>query len=98
METDSPDLVTAKRLLDDLKLCGFAFRRVASVEDAPLVGNRVSGHWMDTIHLDGFSRDCAAWRTRTSTLIIPGRGLVDRRVEGSALTVLTDVLTWEPTP
>ncbi|MGH3770135.1 MAG: hypothetical protein ACRDRW_01820 [Pseudonocardiaceae bacterium] len=61
MGAESPDLVTAKRLLDDLKLRGFAFRR-------------------------------------TAPLIIPGSGLVDRRVEGSALTVLTDVLTWEPKP
>ncbi|MGH3855531.1 MAG: hypothetical protein ACRDR6_18985 [Pseudonocardiaceae bacterium] len=43
METDSPDLVTAKRLLDDLKPRGFVFRRAAPGEDAPLVGNRASG-------------------------------------------------------
>jgi hypothetical protein len=95
--TESPDLVTAKRLLDDLKLRGFAFRRTAPGDDAPLVGNRASGHWIDIIHLDGFSRDCFAWRQRVSSLIIPGSGLVDRRVAGGALTVLTEVLTWEPT-
>lgn len=87
--------MTAKRLLDVLKLRGFAFRRTGPGEDAPLVGNRASGHWIDIIHLDGFSRDCFAWRTRTSSLIVPGSGLVDRRVEGGALAVLTQVLTWE---
>lgn len=40
METDSPDLVVAKRLLDHAKLCGFEFRRVAPGEDGPLVGHR----------------------------------------------------------
>lgn len=42
MGAESPDLVTAKRLLDDLKLRGFACRRTAPGEDAPLVGNRAS--------------------------------------------------------
>ncbi|MEO7195057.1 MAG: hypothetical protein ABIZ05_09565 [Pseudonocardiaceae bacterium] len=42
MEADSPDLVIAERLLDDLKLRGFEFRRVAPGEDGPLVGSRVS--------------------------------------------------------
>jgi hypothetical protein len=91
-------VVTAKRLLDDLALHGFAFRRAAPGEDAPLVGNRASGHWIDIIHLDGFSRGCVARRTRTSPLIVPGSGLIDRHVEGGALTVLTEVLTWEPEP
>lgn len=96
MGADSPDLVTAKRLLDELKLRGFTFWRTSAGEDAPLVGNRVSGHWIDTIHIGGFSRDCFAWRTRTSSLIVAGGRLVDRRVDGSALTVLTEVVTWEP--
>lgn len=29
METDSPDVVTAKRLLDHAKLRGFEFQRIA---------------------------------------------------------------------
>lgn len=96
MAVDSPDVVMAKRLLDHAKLCGFAFRRAAPGEDGPLVGKRVSGHWVDIIHLQGFSRDCLALRQRTSSLIVPGNGLVERRVEGSALDVLNIVLTWEP--
>ena len=98
MGTESPDVVTAKRLLDDLALRGFEFRRAAPGEDAPLVGNRASGHWIDIIHLDGFSRGCFARRTRTSPLIVPGSRLVHRQVDGGALVVLTEVLTWEPEP
>jgi hypothetical protein len=95
MRTDTADLVIAKRLLDSLKLCGFQFQRVAPGEDGPLVGQRVSGDWLDLIHIEGFSRDCFAWRKRTSSLIVPGEALVERRSHGHALTVLNDVLTWE---
>ncbi|MGH3754760.1 MAG: hypothetical protein ACRDRP_19090 [Pseudonocardiaceae bacterium] len=47
-------------------------------EDGPLVGHRVSGDWVDVLHLAGFSRDCLAVRQRTSSLILPGGGLVER--------------------
>jgi hypothetical protein len=59
------------------------------------VGNRVGERWMDVIHIAGFSRGCVAWRKRTSSLVVPGNGLIARRVEGSALAVLNDVLSWE---
>lgn len=95
MRIDSPDLVIAMRLLDHLKLRGFEFRRGAAGEDGPLVGHRVDGHWLDLIHIEGFSRDCFAWRQRTSSLIVPGIGRVERRVDGRALDVLNEVLTWE---
>lgn len=95
MQTDSPDLVIAMRLLDHAKLCGFEFRRGSPGEDGPLVGHRVSGNWVDIVHIEGFSRDCFAWRKRTSSLIVPGNELVERRVDGSALDVLNEVLTWE---
>jgi hypothetical protein len=36
------------------------FRRLAPGEDGPLMGNRVSGDWLDPIHIEGFSRDCFA--------------------------------------
>lgn len=98
MRTDSPDLVIAKRLLDHLKTRGFQFQRTAPGEHGPLVGNRVSGDWVDLIHIEGFSRGCFAWRKRASSLIVPGEGLVERRVHGHALTVLNDVLTWETAP
>ncbi|MGH3874741.1 MAG: hypothetical protein ACRDSR_25100 [Pseudonocardiaceae bacterium] len=96
MRTDSPDLVIAKRLLDHLKLLGFQFQRAAPGEDGPLLGSRVGDGWVDLIHLEGFSRDCSAWRKRTSSLVVPGEALVQRRVHGHALTVLNDVLTWKP--
>jgi hypothetical protein len=95
MEADSPDLVIAKWLLDHLKLCGFRFQRVAPGADGPLVGTRATGDWVDTIHIEGFSRDCFAWRERTSSLIIPGEALVERRTHGSVLTVFNEVLAWE---
>jgi hypothetical protein len=53
---------------------------------------------VDAIHIEGFSRGCFAWRTRTSSLIVPGEGLVERRVHGNALTVLDEVLAWETGP
>jgi hypothetical protein len=49
---------------------------------------------VDIIYIDGFSYDCAAWRQRRSSLIVPGPGLVERRISGGALTVLGEVLTW----
>ncbi|MGH3897776.1 MAG: hypothetical protein ACRDTA_05865 [Pseudonocardiaceae bacterium] len=99
METaDSPDMVIAKRLLDHAKLRGFAFRRVAPGADGALVGYRVSEDGVDLVHLEGFSRDCFAWRKRTSSLIVSEDALVQRRVEGSAIDVLNEVLTWETGP
>jgi hypothetical protein len=65
---DSPDLVIAKLLLDQLTLRGFQFQRGAPGVDGPLVGNRVTRGWVDAIHIEGFSRDCFAWRKRTSSL------------------------------
>ncbi len=96
MQAESPDLVLAMRLLDQVKLRGFEFRRIAPGEDGAMVGHRVNGDWVEFIHIEGFSCDCFAWRQRASPLIVPGNGLVERRVEGSALDVLNEVLTWEP--
>ncbi len=96
MGMDSPDVVIAKELLDHVKIRGFAFWRVAPGEDGPLIGKRAGGDWVDVIHIAGFSRDCLAVRQRTSSLILLGSGLVERRVQGSALDVLNEVLTWEP--
>jgi hypothetical protein len=95
MRTESADLVLAKQLLDHLKVLGFQFHRAAPGEDGPLVGKRMSDEWIDLIHIEGFSRDCFAWRKRISSLIVPGEALVERRAHGPALTVLNDVLTWE---
>ena len=95
-ETDTPDLVIAMRLLDNLKLCGFEFRRSAPGEDAGLIGHRISGERVDLVLIEGFSRGCFAWRQRTTSLIIPGSGLVERQIEGSAIDVMNEVLTWEP--
>ncbi|PZS17082.1 MAG: hypothetical protein DLM60_14310 [Pseudonocardiales bacterium] len=83
------------RLLDHLKLCGFEFQHAGPGEDGPLVGTRVSPGWVDLVHLEGFSCDCFAWRKRTSSLIVPEDGLVERRVHGSALDVLNEMLTWQ---
>lgn len=98
METESADLVLAKRLLDHVKLAGFEFERAAPGEDGPLVGHRVSNNWVDLIHIEGFSCDCFAWRKRMSPLIVRGDGLVEQQVNGSAVHVLNEVLTWETGP
>jgi hypothetical protein len=96
-DVDSPDVVIAKRLLDDAKQGGFVFQRMALGEDAPLVGYRVGDRCVDLIHIEGFSRDCFAWRKRTSSLIVSGDAVV-HQVEGSAVEVLNQVLRWESTP
>jgi hypothetical protein len=93
MQTNSPDVVIAMRLLDHDKLRGFEFLRVAPNEDRPLVGNRMSGGWVDTICIEGFSRDCFAWRKRNLSLIVAGNELMECRVDGSALAVLNEVLS-----
>jgi hypothetical protein len=97
---DSPDVVIARQLLDHARLCGFTFQRTALGVDAPLVGHRVSDDWVDLIRIEGSSRDCSAWREWTSSLIVSSDGLGQRqcRVEGSAVHVLNEVLTWEPSP
>ncbi|MGH3697154.1 MAG: hypothetical protein ACRDRX_24760 [Pseudonocardiaceae bacterium] len=95
VEADGPDVVIAKRLLDHLKVSGFQFRRIAPGEDGPLAGSRATSNWIDLIHIEGFSRDCFAWRERMSSLIVSEDALVQRRVEGCALDVLSEVLTWE---
>jgi hypothetical protein len=95
MRTESADLVLANLLLDHLKVLGFEFHRAGSGEDGPLVGERVSDEWIDLIHIEGFSRDCFAWRKRISSLIVPGDALVERRAHGPAITLLNDVLTWK---
>lgn len=95
METESPDLVIAMRLLDHAKLRGFQFQRVAEGPDAALLGTRHTGTWTDTLYLDGFSRGCHALRKRTTSLIVSDIALVERRVTGDALNVLNAVLTWE---
>ena len=95
---DSAEVVIAKRLLDHAKRGGFTFQRAAPGVDGPLVGHRVGDGWVDLIHIEGFSHDCFAWRKRTSPLIVTADALVQRRVQGSALDVLHEVLAWEPQP
>ena len=94
--TDSPDVVIAKRLLNCAKQGGFVFQRTVPGEDAPLVGYRVSDTYVDLIHIEGFSRDCFAWRKQVSSLIVSEDALVQRQVEGGALKVLNEVVRWEP--
>jgi hypothetical protein len=93
--TDSPDVVMAKQLLDQAKLAGFTFQRTAPGVDDPLVGYRVGDDWIDLIHIEGFSRACFAWRKRISSLIVSEDALTQHRVEGGALEVLNEALTWE---
>lgn len=94
LAADSPDLVIAKRLLDHVKAQGFQFQRVADGPDGALLGIRNTIEWIDTLYLDGFSRDCYALRERKTSLVVPGGALVERRATGDALNVLNAVLTW----
>lgn len=95
---DSPDVVTGKGLLDAVKRHGFVFARIAPGPDAPIEGIRENDQWRDTIHLSGFSNGCYAWRERQSSLILPGGSLVRIRTQGSAVDVLSEVLTWPELP
>lgn len=95
MENEHPDLLTAMRLVNQLKLRGFYFERCPPGDDGPLGSNRASGDKMDFIHIEGFRHDCFAWRRCSSSLIISGRELVERQVEGSALDVRHEVLMWQ---
>lgn len=94
----SPDVMLAQRLLDHAKRDGFTFQRTAPGVDGPLVGHRVGDGWVDLIHIEGFSRDCFAWRKRATSLIVSPDALVQRRVAGSALDVLGEMLSWKPEP
>ena len=58
-------------------------------------GHRDAGGWVDTLQLRGFSRDCCGWRRRKTSLMVADEVLIERRVDGSALTVLREVLSWE---
>jgi hypothetical protein len=42
--------------------------------------------------------DCFAWRQGVSSLVMSQDPLVQRQIEGSALGVLREVLTWEAPP
>ncbi|MGH3976027.1 MAG: hypothetical protein ACRDS9_22265 [Pseudonocardiaceae bacterium] len=95
MSAESPDLATAKQLLDAAKRAGFRFHRVAPGPDGPLWGVRETAGWRDTIYLAGFSQACTATRARTSSLIIPSGPLVTQHVVGDAVCVLhTVVCDW----
>lgn len=94
MMADSAEVVVAKRLLDHVKARGFQFQRVAEGPDGALLGIRRVDEWTDTVYLDGFSRDCYAMRERTTSLVVPGGALVERRATGDALNVLNYVLAW----
>jgi hypothetical protein len=91
---DGPEMLAAKRLLDDAKRQGFSFHRIAPGEDGSLRGVRESVQWREEIYIGGFSdaTSCSAIRRRRSFLIVPGELLVTERVVGDAITVLYTVL------
>ena len=95
MSAHSPDLVSAMRLLDELKVAGFVFARTAPGMDGPLMGRRMTDDFVDFVYIEGFSHDCIAWRQRRSPLVVTGEGLVERRIVGGVLTVLHEVSNWE---
>lgn len=92
--SESPDLVTAKRLLDAARDRGFSSERIAPGPDGPLRGVRETEQWVDELYLAGCSQanSCSATRRRCWSLIVPGGLPVTERVSGDALTVLRTVL------
>lgn len=92
---DSPDLVRAKNLVDELKARGFQFVRTAPGLDGPMMGRRTGEDFVDFVYVAGFTHDCMAWRQRQSPLVVAGEGLVERRITGGALTVLAEALGWD---
>ncbi|MGH3795259.1 MAG: hypothetical protein ACRDSP_10250 [Pseudonocardiaceae bacterium] len=95
MGADSPGLMQAKQLLDELKGRGFEFQRTAPGVDGPLMGRRITDEWVDFVYIEGFSQDCIGWRQRRASLIVAGEGMVECRLVGGALSVLGEVLSWE---
>jgi hypothetical protein len=92
---DSPEVVTAKKLMDVAHDLGFHFDRIAEGPDGPLLGMRENVDWRDEIYLAGFSSSCSAIRRKRSSLIVPGGLPVTASVEGDAITVLhTVVCDW----
>lgn len=87
-------MVIGRRLLDHARRRGFQFRPVEGGSDGALLGTRDGDEWLDAVFIAGFSRDCYAVRHRTSSLIVPGGGVVERRITGDVLNVLNAVLTW----
>lgn len=95
VSVDSPEVVTAKKLMDVAHDLGFHFDRIAEGPDGPLLGMRESVDWRDEIYLAGFSSSCSAIRRKRSSLIVPGGLPVTASVEGDAITVLhTVVCDW----
>lgn len=96
---DSPDVATAKLLLDVAKDRGFVFVRIAPGPDGPLRGVRETLEWRDEMYLAGFwaPDSCSATRRRRSSLIVPGGLPIAAQLRGDALTVLhTVVRDWTP--
>jgi hypothetical protein len=82
-------VVIARQLLDHVRLGSLTIPRAAPGADAPLVGHRASDDWGDLIHIEGFSRDCSAWRERASSLSVSTARLLRwaRRVTSGAHNV-----------
>jgi hypothetical protein len=91
---ESRDVLIGMRLLDHARRHGFQFQPVDGGPDGALLGTRDREDFTDIVFLAGFSRDCYALRQRTSSLSVPGGGLVELRTTGDALNVLNSVLTW----
>lgn len=72
-------------------LRGFRFGSATVEKGGPLVGVRCTEEWVDTIHIEGLSGNCAAWRQR------PGERPLVCRIEGDAETVMAAAIGWGAT-
>ncbi|MGH3693213.1 MAG: hypothetical protein ACRDRX_04305 [Pseudonocardiaceae bacterium] len=86
-------LAAAMRLMDRAKELGFVFARAGFGEDAPIIGERETDCWTDSIIINGFRGDCSATRVRKSSLTADGLPNIDQ-VFGNAVVVLRVACEW----
>lgn len=95
-DTDDKDyyLELSKRLLDHAKVHGFYFRRARPGIDAPLVGIRYRAGVTEVVRIDGWRRNCQAWRQPSKLVLAKPPEDATEYVAGSALNVLNRVVCW----
>lgn len=87
-------LEISMRLLDHAKVRGFYFRRARPLADAPLVGTRYRNGKTEVVRIDGWRRNCQAWRQPNMLVLARPPENAEEYVSGSALNVLNRVACW----
>jgi hypothetical protein len=81
-------------LLDHAKAHGFYFRRVSPLVDAPIVGIRYRYSWTEVVRIDGWRKNCQAWKQPNKLVLAAPPVDAYDYVSGSALNVLNKVVCW----